>query len=181
MTAPTDNHVKVLFRYDSPVLDEVTVETMWAFKVNEGKGIYRLDNIPFYGPPIAPNDEFYAEFDEDEGRLTYRYITKYSDYSVVLVVIMKDDFDKEMIRDEFKALNCTSEGFGDGYFSMEIPKDVDYSTIKPKLDKHSSGGLLDYSEPVLSEKHRKDLNKLSTTRTKNQADIFGKLKEWFLQ
>lgn len=44
---------KVLFRYHSNVLDKSTVETMWAEKVDQENGIYKLSNIPFYGPPYC--------------------------------------------------------------------------------------------------------------------------------
>ena len=60
-----NNSKKVLFRYFSDVLEEETVETMWAETIDEENGIYRLDSIPFYGPLIATDDIFYAEFDEN--------------------------------------------------------------------------------------------------------------------
>ena len=64
MMEPVSEHEKILFKFHSNVLNEVTVETMWALKVEPVKGIYKLDSIPFYGPLIATDDEFYAEFDE---------------------------------------------------------------------------------------------------------------------
>ena len=112
-----DKYEKNLFKYYSNVLDEITVETMWAKKVDPEKGIYKLDSIPFYGPLIATDDEFFAEYDESEQRLTYRKTTRYSGNSIVLVVITEGGFDKEIIREEFKLLNCKSEGLNDSYFS----------------------------------------------------------------
>ncbi|RBW57128.1 hypothetical protein DS884_11115 [Tenacibaculum sp. E3R01] len=150
---------KVLFKYHSNVLDELTVETMWAEVIDKDKGIFKLDNIPFYGPLIATDDEFYAEFDESEQMLTYQKTTKYSGNSIVLVIITQDEFDKEIIRDRFKELNCTSEGLNDAYFSMEILKDVDYFGIQKILTEYEKDGILEYAEPCLSEKHREDLKK----------------------
>ena len=46
---PEEQHIKVLFRYYSDVLEEEVVETMWALPVDETAGLYRLDSIPFYG------------------------------------------------------------------------------------------------------------------------------------
>ena len=60
MTKKNNKYTKVLFRYHSNVLDETTVETMWAIKVDEKNGIYKLDSIPFYGPQIATDDEFFG-------------------------------------------------------------------------------------------------------------------------
>lgn len=150
-------HEKILFVYHSNVLDEWTSETMWAEIINADKGIYKLENIPFYGPLIASDDEFYAEFDESEQMLTYKRTTKHSGNSIVLIMINLDGFDKEVIRDRFKKLDCTSEGLNDSYFSMEILKRVDYSIIKKILTSYENDGILNFSEPCLSEKHQLDL------------------------
>lgn len=150
-------HEKILFKYHSNVLDETTVETMWAEIIDKDNGIYKLDNIPFYGPQIATDDEFYAEFDESEQMLTYRKTTKFSGNSIVLVIIMQKGFDKEIIRKRFKELNCVSEGLNDSYFSMEILKDVNYSQIQKILAEYENDGILEYAEPCLSKKHKADL------------------------
>lgn len=150
-------HEKILFKYHSNILDETTVETMWAEIIDKDNGIYKLDNIPFYGPQIATDDEFYAEFDESEQMLTYRKTTKFSGNSIVLVIIMQKGFDKEIIRKRFKELNCVSEGLNDSYFSMEILKDVNYSQIQKILAEYENDGILEYAEPCLSEKHKADL------------------------
>ena len=157
MTDENDKYTKVLFRYHSNVLEEVTVETMWAIKIDEKNGIYKLDSIPFYGPLIATDDEFYAEFDESEQTLTYRETTKHSGNSIVLVSITKEGINKENIRDEFKSMGCTSEGLNESYFSMEIPVSSDYSMIKKKLDEYEKQGIFEYAEPCLSEKHRNEI------------------------
>lgn len=67
-----DNYVKILFRFYSSVLDQWTVETMWAEIVDPEKGHYKLDSIPFYAPLVASDDIVRAEYDEDESTLTYR-------------------------------------------------------------------------------------------------------------
>ena len=67
-----NKYEKILFKYHSNVLDELTLETMWAEVIDKKSGIYKLDSIPFYGPMIATDDEFYAEFDESEQMLTYQ-------------------------------------------------------------------------------------------------------------
>jgi len=148
---------KILFKYYSNILDELTVETMWAKVIDKNNGIYKLDSIPFYGPSIATDDEFYAEFDNSENMLTYRKTTKFSGNSIILVVIMKKGFDKEIIRDKFKKLNCMSEGLNNSYFSLEIVREIDYSEIDNILKEYANCGIIDYAEPCLSEKHKKDI------------------------
>ncbi len=85
MTETNNNSVKILFRYHSSVLDEWTVETMWADVVDEDKGFYKLDSIPFYGPLVASDDIIFAEYDKDEERLTYRETIENSGNSIVTV------------------------------------------------------------------------------------------------
>lgn len=157
MTETNEKYEKILFKYHSNVLDELTVETMWAEIIDKDNGIYKLDNIPFYGPQIATDDEFYAEFDESEKMLTYKMTTKHSGNSIILVVITEKRFDKEIIRNRLKELDCKSEGLSDSYFSMEILKDVNYSQIQKILAEYEDDGILEYAEPCLSEKHKTDL------------------------
>ena len=157
MTKTKEKYEKILFKYHSNVLDEPTVETMWAEIIDKDNGIYKLDNIPFYGPQIATDDEFYAEFDESEKMLTYKKTTKHSGNSIVLVIITKKGFDKEIIRNRFKELDCESEGLNDNYFSMEIVKKVNYSGIRKILDEYENDGIIEFAEPCLSDKHRAEL------------------------
>ena len=159
MPIENDKYTKVLFRYFSNILNKEIVETMWATIVDNEKGIYKLDSIPFYGPQIATEDEFYADFDKNEQMLSYRETTKYSGNSIVLVTINQNDYDKEKMRDEFRILNCTSEGLNEHYFALEIPKRCDYSIIKNKLSELETRGIIEYAEPCLSEKHRNDIIK----------------------
>jgi len=148
---------KVLFKYHSNVLDELTTETMWSEMVDKKNGIYRLKDIPFYGPVIATEDEFYAEFDESEQMLIYKETTKFSGNSIVLVAITQNGFDKEIIRKKLDKLNCKSESLNDSYFSLEILKKTNYFIITKILSEYQKTGILDYAEPCLSEKHEIDL------------------------
>lgn len=148
---------KILFKYYSNILDKVVAETMWAKIIDESKGIFQLDSIPFYGPPIAPDDEFIAKFDEDQQILKYIKTLNYSGNSVIIVSISKNDFDKEILREKLKKMNCTSETLNKSYFSMEVLKKVNYKLIKRILENYEKNGTIEYAEPCLSEKHRKDL------------------------
>jgi len=83
MSQIQDNHVKILFRYYSNILDEWTVETMWALVVDADKGLYKLDSIPFYGPLVASDDIIFGEYDDDEEMWTYRRTVENSGNSIV--------------------------------------------------------------------------------------------------
>lgn len=155
-----DSFKKVVFKYHSNVLNKIVKETMWALEIDLEKGYYQLDSIPFYGPSIATNDIFKATFDEAEGFLVYEKTIESSENSIILVIITEESYDKELLRQEFKHRHCESEGLNDSYFSMEIPKAVDYAPIKELLEEYQSQGMINYAEPCLSKKHRADLQEL---------------------
>ena len=157
MTETNDNSVKILFRYYSSVLDEWTVETMWADVVDADKGFYKLDSIPFYGPLVASDDIIFAEYDEDEERLTYRETIENSGNSIITVVIMDKTIDINNIRDIFKDMGCLSERVNDAYFSMEVLVDKNYKPIKQKLTDLEEQGIIGYAEPCLSDNHREQI------------------------
>lgn len=157
MTQTRDNHVKILFRYHSSVLDEWTVETMWAEIVDAEKGLYKLDNIPFYGPLVATDDIIFAEYDDDEERLTYRKTIENSGNSIVTVVIMDKATDVNNVRDIFKDLGCLSEKVNDAFFSMEVLAENNYLPIKQKLTELEDKGIIGYAEPCLSNIHREQI------------------------
>lgn len=110
-----ETHAKILFRYHSDILDEVVVETMWSEIIDSEKGIYKLDNIPFYGPLIATDDIFYAKYDETEEATVYKETIEISGNSIIQVVILKENFDKEIIRAKLKLMGCESEGLNETF------------------------------------------------------------------
>lgn len=154
-----ETHKKILFKYYSDYLEETVSETMWAEIVNLEKGLFKLDNIPFFGPLIATDDLFYAEFDEDEKRLVYKETIENSGNSIVQVIILEKGFDKEIIREKLKAINCLSEGLNDNFISVEVVRDVDYSILRSVLNEYEAQKIIQYAEPCLSDKHRTDLLK----------------------
>ncbi len=146
--------VKILFRFHSDIFDQEMVETMWATIVSKEKGLYKLDNIPFYAPLVASDDIVFAEFDNQEEMLTYRKTVEYSGNSTIQVVLMDETMDIILIRNSFQELGCVSEKVNDGYFSMEIPEKVNYKPIKQKLEELEQKEIIGYAEPCLSNKHR---------------------------
>ncbi|RZJ57412.1 MAG: DUF4265 domain-containing protein [Flavobacterium sp.] len=144
--------VKVLFRFFSNVLDEITVETMWAEPVDLELGHYKIDNIPFYAS-VACGDIVLAEFDQDEQMLTFRSIVEPSGNSTIQVVMLKESTPVKDIMNALHNIGAEYEGFRDGYFVLNISANVSYTPIKSKLGEFAEQGILDYSEPVLSSNH----------------------------
>ena len=146
--------VKILFNFHSDIFDEQMVETVWADKVDQEKGFYKIDNIPFYIPLVASEYIVFAKFDETEKMLTYKKTIEYSGRTVVQVVIMDKTFKTTTIRDIFFKFGCESEKANEGYFSMEIPANLDYKPIKKELDRMENTEIIGYAEPTISDKHR---------------------------
>jgi len=157
MSSTNNNSKKITFRYYSDVLEEETVETMWAEIIDEKNGIYKLDNIPFYGPQIASDDVFFAEYDNDEKALVFRNVIEHSGNSIIQVIVLETDFDKEIIRQELKNLDCLSEGLNEKYFVIEISKEINYKKIKSLLNNYENNGVISYAEPLLSKQHQIDI------------------------
>ena len=154
-----ETHKKILFRYYSDLLEDTVVETMWAEIIDFEKGYFKLDNIPFFGPLIATDDVFFAEFDEEEQKLVYRETIEISGKSIVQIVILEKDFDGSIIREKLKDVNCESESMNETLFAVEITREVDYYVVKSILNEYVELEVIDFAEPCLSEKHRADLLK----------------------
>jgi hypothetical protein len=154
-----ETHKKILFRYYSDLLEDTVVETMWAEIIDLEKGYFKLDNIPFFGPLIATEDIFRAEYDENEKQLVYKETIESNGNSILQVVILEKGFDAAIIREKLKAIDCTSEGLNETLFAVEILQEVDYSLVQNVLNEYTALSVIDFAEPCLSEKHRADLLK----------------------
>ena len=152
-TLSHDNKVKIVFKFHSDLLDEYTVETVWADVVNFDKGYFKIDNIPFYAPLIASDDIIYAQYEEEEQRFVYRETVEPSGNSTIQVVIMSDNIEINQIRDKFKTLGCESEKVNEIYFVMEVPLRINYAFIQSQLIEFTEKGYIEYAEPCLSNKH----------------------------
>lgn len=148
------SEVKILFRFHSNFLDQITVETMWATKIDVEKGLYKLDSIPFYAPLLTSGDIVFAEYDKEEQMLTYKWTIEYSGNSTVHVVILDKSKDINEIRNLFHELQCVSERLGDSYFALEIPAALDFQPVKQRLIELNEKEIIDYRESSLSEAHK---------------------------
>lgn len=147
-----DENVKILFRFFSDVLEEWTIETMWAETVDAERGLYKLANIPFYAS-VSCGDIVFAEYDEDEERLTYRKTVEHSGNSTIQVVVMDKNIVANDLREIFNSLGCESEKFHEGYFVIEVPESLDYKPIREKLMELEKEEKIEYAEPSLAKNH----------------------------
>lgn len=143
---------KILFRSYSDVLDQEIVETLWSIPIDETRGQYQLDNIPFY-TSAATGDLIYAQYDEQEKMLTYRSTITPSGNSTIQVILLNKVLHIEALRDFFKTLGCASEKLNSSYFVLEVLSEIDYQKIKVELDKLEEQGDIEYAESCLAENH----------------------------
>lgn len=147
------NEVKIVFKFFSEILDEWTVETMWAETINSQKGLYKIDNIPFYAP-VSCDDIVFAENDYELGSLMYRKTVEHSGNSTIQVVVLNKTIETNELRDLFNSMGCESEKYNEGYFVMEVPKKLDYQPIRKILMELEANGKIGYAEPNLGATHR---------------------------
>lgn len=144
---------KILVRYYSDVLEEIVVETLWAEIIEQEKGLYKIDNIPFYGPKFSCGDIVFAEYDEDEERITFRRVVEYSGNSTIQIILLDKKTEVENLRNEFKNIGCESEGTGSNYFVMEVLYELNYLPIFKKLKELEKAEIINFAEPNISKKH----------------------------
>lgn len=149
----SENSEKILVRYFSNVLDEIVVETLWTKIIDVEKGLYKIDNIPFYGPEFSSDDIVFAEFDNDKERITYRNVVEHSGNSTIQIIVLDKNLNVENLRNEFKKLGCETEGTGNNYFVMEILYEQNYSPIFKKLTELEITEKITFAEPNISQKH----------------------------
>jgi hypothetical protein len=148
------NSVKIFFRFYSDILEEETTETLLAEIDNKEYGYYKLSSIPFYVPKIATGDIVWAEYNEREGMLTYRKTVQHSGNSTLHAIILDDVHEVNVVCEILDNMGCRSEKLNQNYFALEVPANIDYIPVKRKLDELEKGGILDYAESCLSEKHQ---------------------------
>jgi hypothetical protein len=149
-----NKHVKILFRFFSDILKEQMMETIWADTVDESRGYYRLDSLPFYVPSVATDDVVHAQYDDSEEMLTYLETVKPSGNSIVWVVITGEQSDIDDVIDYFDEMDCLSEALSDRYFAMEIKAETNFLQVKDRLNELRSAGIIEYTVPCLSARHQ---------------------------
>tara|TARA_B100000508_G_scaffold132802_1_gene122084 strand:- start:41334 stop:41795 length:462 start_codon:yes stop_codon:yes gene_type:complete len=146
----------ILFRFHSNLFDEEITETITCEVIDHDTGIYRVHGVPFYASVVAPDDLIYAEFNEEEGMITYEETTEHSGSSVVQLVKLEEETGIQELIDLFTEKGCRIEKYSENYFAMEVHYNQDYAPIKELLDELESEKIASYAEPTISEKHLED-------------------------
>ncbi len=125
--------MKVRFEFYNDILDRDEVESMHADLVDEEKGLYKLNNIPFFVKGYAADDIVKAEM-VDDGLPKVTELIEESGNSTINIIFFeqdKEDYKKRILKElnelggEYEGM----EGMIKGYYSLNIPKDKDYKII----------------------------------------------------
>lgn len=146
--------MRVRFEFYNDILARDEVETMWAESIDEEKGFFKLDNIPFFVTGFAAGDIVKA-IKMDDGLLKVTELIEASGNSTINIIFLdkENEEDKTGILKELNELGAEYEGMEGvikGYYSLNIPKDKDYKIIYHFLEKESE--KLDFREACIGHK-----------------------------
>ena len=130
------------------MLDENYTESLWAIIIDEKKGYYALDNIPFFVESYSYKDVVYAI--PNDGCLTVQYLIEESGHNTLQVTSFKPEYKSE-IQLHLETLGCSWEGSHlPNYFSVDVPVQIEYSPIKAYLESLEKQDILSYKEACLA-------------------------------
>lgn len=145
------NMKKLTFKFWNDILDEDNyVETVWAEIIDEEKGHFQIENVPFFVKSYSVGDIVFAELENDE--LIVKDLVKESGNSTVNIVFFKTE-DKEKVLKELNDLGCDFEGLESvlpGYYSLNISRKINYEPIKSYLSNLRNEKVLDFREACLA-------------------------------
>jgi hypothetical protein len=120
-------------------------ESLWASE--EGPGLYRVDNIPFYAKGISSGDVVTAL--PNDGRLQFERVVRPSGNSVFRLYV-SDVSDMQATRDNFRDLGCESELHSNPKFvAVEVPSAVTADPVDELLEAGAKSGRWEYEWGVL--------------------------------
>ncbi len=138
---------KVLFTFRN-FEGNIEVESVWATRQGE---YYRIDNIPFLAPNISFGDIVSVE--EDDGQLYYDNLIQPSGHSTIQLVLLETSCFK-YLTESMERMGCSWEGSHlPQLISIDVPKDVNYKSIKFFLDKGEEEHQWTYKESCLAHNY----------------------------
>lgn len=120
-------------------------EELWAASLGDCR--YRIDNIPFYAVGISSGDSVIAA--SRDNKLVVTEVVGTEGHSTVRVVV-HDKSMTEHIRGELKIAGCATELSNvPGFFSVDVPPQVDYPAIARLLRGYEEQERIGYEESAL--------------------------------
>lgn len=140
---------KIIFRFWNDILDEDYVERVWAEPIDEEKGYYKIDNIPYFVTSYSDGDVVRVEKEDDE--LVVRELIEPSGNTTINIIFF-EHADKKQVLDKLTSFGCEYEGmenFIKGYYSVNIPEQINYQPIYSLLNELELAEQLSFREACL--------------------------------
>ncbi|PVY40264.1 uncharacterized protein DUF4265 [Pontibacter virosus] len=120
---------KIVFKFWNDILDEDYVEGVWAETVDEEKGHYKIDNIPFFVTSYSVGD--IVQVEEEYEELVVKDLVEPSENSTLNIKFSKGA-DKDETLEKLVSYGCNYESMENlipGYYSVNVPSSVSYQPV----------------------------------------------------
>ncbi|QCR21466.1 DUF4265 domain-containing protein [Pontibacter sp. SGAir0037] len=137
---------KIIFKFWNDILDEDYVERVWAEPIDEEKGHYKIDNIPYFVTSYSDGDVVRVENEFEE--LVVKELIKPSGNTTINIIFF-ECANKQGVLDKLTSFGCEYEGmenFITGYYSVNVPEAVDYKPIYKLLNELELAEQLSFRE-----------------------------------
>lgn len=120
-------------------------ETLWTKQVDINQ--YELRNSPFFVDDLSYGDIVYAEIEDENDFPIYKFVTQRSGNSTHRVVLEEKSTLKDF-ENYIKPLNelgCSTEGFHERQFAVDVPNTTNISEAFNLLEKGEQDGVWFFS------------------------------------
>lgn len=157
MNKNKEEFAQIKVTYHSEVLEKETQEIFWGIPIDKKKGLFKIDNIPFYGPDLSCEDIVYATPTETPNLYTFEHVYEYCGNSTIQVIVESDKYNKEDLYNEILYAQTEIELVDDYYFVINVPLQTDYKNVYAILAALEDEKVIQFAEVCLSPKHSSDL------------------------
>ncbi|MHC5310233.1 DUF4265 domain-containing protein [Myroides sp. LJL116] len=157
MNKNKEEFAQIKITYQSEVLEKETQEIFWGIPIDKEKGLFKIDNIPFYGPDLSCEDIVYATPTKTPNLYTFEHVYEYCGNSTIQVIVESDKYNKEDLYNEILYAQTEIELVDDYYFVINVPLQTDYKNVYAILAALEEEKVIQFAEVCLSPKHSSDL------------------------
>jgi hypothetical protein len=147
--------VKILIELDPDEVGfpPVSVESLNALPL--GKGLFKIENAPFFASEISFNDIVRANPTERENQYEFEEVVQASSFTSLSIVILDSIMDS-FLMDLLRGLGCVIEYGEFGVYrilAVAVPASTDYQALRKQLQTLEDRESLSFAELAISKNH----------------------------